>query len=74
MISLYSQNNWLMCKVLLSSLKPKTMRWFNGLRKCFIHSFRELIQAFGARFITCSRVPQLIDVLLSMRMGSGETL
>lgn len=74
MISLYSPNNWLMCKVFSSSLKPKTMRWFNGLRKYFIHSFGELIQAFGARFITCSRVPQLIDALLSMRMGTGETL
>ena len=31
-------------------------------------------QAFGVRFITCSRVPQPINVLLSMRMGSGETL
>lgn len=50
------------------------MRWFNGLRKDSIHSFEELIHVFGARFITCSRVPQSIDALLSMRMGSGETL
>ena len=50
------------------------MRWFNGLRKDSIHSFEELIHVFKARFITCSRVPQLIDALLSMRMGSGETL
>ena len=32
MMSLYSQNDGLMCKVCPSSLGPKTMRWFNGLR------------------------------------------
>ena len=31
------------------------------------------MQAFGARFITCSKVPQLIVALLSMRIRSGET-
>jgi len=38
-----------------------------------IHSFAELIQEFGVLFITCSRVPQLVDALLSMKMGAGET-
>ena len=38
-----------------------------------IHNFGELIQKFGARFMTCSRVPQPVDVLLSMKMGIGET-
>ena len=50
------------------------MRWFNKLRKGSFKSFRKLIQQSGARFITCSKVPQLIDALLSMRIGSGETL
>ena len=50
------------------------MRWFNGLRKGSIHSFSELIQEFGARFITCNQVPQPVDVLLSMKMRIGETL
>ena len=64
----------LMCKVFPSSLKPTTLRWFNGLRKGSIHNFRELIQEFGVRFMMCSRVPQLVDMLLSMKMGEGETL
>ena len=51
-----------------------TLRWFNGLRKCSIHSFAELIQEFGVRFVTCNRVPQLVDALLSMKMRVGETL
>ena len=50
------------------------MRWFNGLRKGSIRNFRELMQAFGLRFITCSRVPQLIVSLLFVRIRSGETL
>ena len=50
------------------------LRWFNGLQKGSIHSFAKLIQEFDARFITCSRVPQPMDVLLPMKMRVGETL
>ena len=50
------------------------MRWFNDLRKGSIQNFKELIEAFGAKFITCSKVPQPIGSLLSLRMRSGETL
>ena len=32
-MSLYSQNDGLMCKVFLSSFGPTAMRWFKGLRK-----------------------------------------
>ena len=32
------------------------------------------IQEFSARFVTCSRVPQPVDALLSIKMGVGETL
>ena len=32
------------------------------------------MQAFGSRFVTCSRVPQPLDSLLSMTMQEGETL
>ena len=39
-----------------------------------INSFKELTQAFGSHFITCSRVPQPLDSLLSMSMQEGETL
>ncbi|XP_075669975.1 uncharacterized protein LOC142639721 [Castanea sativa] len=63
-----------MCKVFLSSLGPTTLRWFNGLKKGSIHSFSEPIQEFGVQFMTCSRVPQPVDALLSMKMGTGETL
>ena len=74
MMSLHTHNDALMCKVFPSSLGLTTLRWFNGLRKGSIHSFAELIQEFGARFITCSWAPQLVDALLSMKMRIGKTL
>ena len=72
MMSLHTHDA-LMCKVFPSSLRPTTLRWFNGLRKGSIHNSAKLIQEFGARFVMCSRVPQLVDVLLSMKMRVGET-
>ena len=50
------------------------MRWFDGLRTGSINSFKELIQAFGSRFITCTRVPNPLDSLLSLSMREEETL
>ena len=57
MMSLYSRNDGLMCKVFSSSLVLTAMRQFNGLWKGSIHNFGELMQAFGVRFIMCSKVP-----------------
>ncbi|XP_030939607.1 uncharacterized protein LOC115964437 [Quercus lobata] len=37
-------------------------------------NFSELIQEFGVRFMMCSRVPQPVDMLLSMKMRAKETL
>ena len=74
MMSLHTHNDALMCKVFPSSLGPTALRWFNGLRNGSIRSFTELIQEFGARFVTCSQVPQPVDTLLSIKMGVGETL
>ena len=74
MMSLHTHNDALICKVFPSSLRPTALKWFNGLRKGSIHSFTKLIQEFGARFVTCSQVPQLVVVLLSMKMRVGKTL
>ena len=64
----------LMCKIFPSSLGSMAMRCFNRLKENSIDSFKKFTQAFGARFITCSRVPQLLGSLLSMSMRDGETL
>ena len=73
-MTVHSKDEALMCKVFPSSLGPVTMRWFDGLRLSSIGSFKEVTQAFGSRFITCSRVPRPLDSLLSLSMQEGETL
>ena len=70
----HSQDNALMCRVFPSSLGPMLMRWFDGLRTNSISSFKKLSQSFCSRFITCSRVPQPLDSLLSMSMREGKSV
>ena len=73
-MTVHSKDEALMCKVFPSSLGPMTIRWFNGLRANSIDSFKKLTRAFGARFITCNRIPRPLRSLLSMSMREGETL
>ena len=70
----YSQDETLMCRVFPSSLGPMVMRWFDGLRTNYVSSFKKLTQVFYFRFITCSRVPQLLDSLLSVSIREGESV
>ena len=70
----HSKNEALMCKVFPSSLELVAMRWFDGLREGSINSFKELTQVFRARFVTCSRVHQHLNSLLSITMLKGEIL
>ena len=71
---MHSKNEALLCKVFPFSLGPVAMRWFDGLGASSIDSFKELTQAFGSRFITCSRVPRPLNFLLSLSMREEETL
>ena len=73
-MAVHFKNEALMCKVFPSSLGPMAMRWFDGLGTGSIDSFKELTQAFGSRFIMCSRVPRPLDSLLSPSMRERETL
>ncbi|XP_050249080.1 uncharacterized protein LOC126696368 [Quercus robur] len=73
-MTIHSKDEALMCKVFPSNLGPMAMRWFDGLRANSIDSFKELTWAFGSCFITCSRVPRPLDLLLSLSMREGETL
>ena len=74
MMAVYSRNEAFMCKVFPSSLGLVAMRWFDALEEGSIGSFKESTRAFGARFVTCSRVPRPLDSLLSMVIREGETL
>ena len=73
-MAVHSQDEALMYRVFPSSLGPMPMRWFDGLRTNSISSFKKLTQSFCSRFITCSRVPQTLNSLLSMSMREGESV
>ena len=70
----HSRNKALMCKLFQSSLGPVAMRWFDGLEEGSINSFQQLTKAFGARFVSWSKVPHPLDSLLSMTTIEVETL
>ena len=73
-MAIHSKNEALLCKGFPSSLGLVVIRWFDGLGADSINSFKGFIQAFSSDFITCSRIPQLLDSLLSLSMQEGETL
>ena len=73
-MAVHANNEAYMCKVFPFSLGPVAMRWFDALEEGSVGSFKELTRAFGARFITCSRVPKPVAFLLSMVIREGETL
>ena len=73
-MTVHSRDEALMCKVFPSSLGPMAMRWFNGLKTNSIDSCRQLIQAFGSRFITNSRALRPLSALLLLSMHDRETL
>ena len=73
-MTVHSQDKALMCRVFPSNLGLMAMRWFDGLRTNSVSSFKKLTQSFCSRFITCSRVPQPLDSLLSMSMREGESV
>ena len=73
-MAVHSQDETLLCRVFPSSLGLMPMRWFDGLRTNSISSFKKLTQSFCSRFITCSRVPQPLDSLLSMTIREGKSV
>ena len=73
-MAVHSQDEALLCRVFPSNLGPMPMRWFDGLRTNSISSFKKLTQSFCSQFITCSRVPQLLDSLLYMTMREEESV
>ena len=73
-MTVHSQDETLMCRVFSSSLRPMPMRWFDRLRTNSINSFKKLTQSFCSWFITCNKVPQPLESLLSMTMREGESM
>ena len=73
-MAIHSQDEALLCRVFPSNLGPMSMRWFDGLRTNSISFFKKLTQSFYPRYITCGKVPQPLDSLLSMSMREGESV
>ena len=73
-MAIHSQDEAFLCRVFPSSLGPMPMRWFDWLRTNSTSSFKKLTQSFYSRFITCSRVPQPLDSLLSMSMREVKSI
>ncbi|KAH7859659.1 hypothetical protein Vadar_003868 [Vaccinium darrowii] len=74
MMTLYSRNDTLMCKVFPSSLGEAGLRWFDKLEAESITSWKQLSAAFIARFVTHSKVPKEVDALLALKKGKKEPL
>ena len=73
-MAVHFQDDALLCRVFPSRLEPMPMRWFDRLRTNSISSFKKLTQSFCSQFITCSRISQPFDSLLSMLMREGESV
>ena len=73
-MTVHSQDETLMCRVFPPSLGPIPMKWFDGLRTNSINSFKKFTQSFCSRFITCSRVPQSLNSLLSITIREKESM
>ena len=73
-MAVHANDEALMCRVFPFSLGPMTMRWFDGLRTNSISSFKKLTESFCSRFVTCSKVPQPLDSLLSMSLREEESV
>ena len=73
-MAIHAHDEALMCRVFSSSLGPMAMRWFDKLRTNSISSFKKLTESFCSRFVTCSRVPQPLDSLLSMSLREEESV
>ena len=73
-MAVHANDEALMCRVIPFSLGPMAMKRFDGLRTNSISSFKKLTESFCSQFVTCSRVPQPLDSLLSMSMREGESI
>ena len=73
-MAVHANDEALMCRVFPFSLGPMAMKRFDGLRTNSISFFKKLTESFCSQFVTCSRVPQPLDSLLSMSMREGESI
>jgi hypothetical protein len=73
-MTLYLNNDALMCRMFPSSLGSVSLRWFNRLGHASVHSWDEMTKAFVSQFITNNQKPRELDSLLLMSMKDSESL
>ena len=73
-IAVHSQDEALMCRVFPSSLRRYADEMVWWAKDKFYQFLQETYPSFCSRFITCSRVPQPLDSLLSISMKEGESV
>ena len=74
MMSFYSGEDGLMCKLFPSILGEAGLLWFDRLHRGSISSWRDLSTAFQARFITSTKVKKEVDSLLGLQRARSESL
>jgi hypothetical protein len=73
-MALSRRNDALMCKLFPSSLGEVALRWFNQIDRGTIAFWDQMAEAFVGRFITNSRRPKGMDVLMTMKLGHNESI
>jgi hypothetical protein len=73
-MALCRYNDPQMCRLFPSSLGEVALWWFNQLGRRTIKSWRQMAEAFVARFITNSRRSKGVDSLLIMKLGDNESI
>jgi hypothetical protein len=73
-MDMYSHDDRIMCRVFPSSLKDVASNWFYSLRPNSLHTFDEVSRAFVDQYISRKEIMKNSYTLLSLKMGSGESL
>ena len=71
---LQSENEAFMCKVFPSSLGETELQQFDKLLTGSMSSWKQLLEASIARFVTKRKVPKVEDALLALKKGHWESL
>lgn len=74
MMSLWNDNDTLMCRMFSSSLGALGLYWFHRLKQRSISSFKMLSASFLTRFVMSYKKEKDINTLLSLRKTSLEML
>ena len=73
-ITLWSNNEALMCVIFSSSLGPLAQNWYFALRPGSITDWDQLLEAFVAQFHATRKFPKTDESIMALTMKSNEIL